>query len=126
MPSSRKKKTPASGMTVPKAMNCQAEPEPIQPEEVLPPEENTQVLPPEEVLQTQELEQAVIPEGVQLSLNTEEWSEYASPSEETHPVTGKRKAALQSAPGRNFPSQENTPTRMTFHSHLQQDDGLWS
>jgi hypothetical protein len=40
MPASRKRK-PALGTTVPKAVNCQAEPEPIQPEEVLPPKENT-------------------------------------------------------------------------------------
>jgi hypothetical protein len=44
------------GTTVPKAMNRQAEPEPIWPVEVLPPEENTQALPPEKVLQTQEPE----------------------------------------------------------------------
>jgi hypothetical protein len=59
-------------MTVPKAMNHQAEPELIRPEEVLPPKENTQVSLPEEVLQTQEPEQAVMPEGVQLMLNPEE------------------------------------------------------
>jgi hypothetical protein len=93
MLSSRKKKTPASGTTVPKAMNHQAEPEPIQPEEVLPPEENTQVSLPEEVLQTQELEQAAMPEGVQLLLNLDEQSEYILPREDTHPVTGKGKAA---------------------------------
>jgi hypothetical protein len=40
MLSSRKKKTLALGTTVPKAMNHQAEPEPLLPEEVLPPEKN--------------------------------------------------------------------------------------
>jgi hypothetical protein len=52
------------------------------------------VLPPEEVLQTQELKQAAMPEGVQLTLNPEEQSEYTLPSEEAHPITGKGKAAL--------------------------------
>jgi hypothetical protein len=75
-------------------VNSQAELEQIQLEEVLPPEENTQALLPEEVLQTQEPEQAVMPEGVQLLLNPDEQSEYASPSKDTHPVTGKGKAAL--------------------------------
>jgi hypothetical protein len=37
---SKKKKTPALGTTVPKAVNHQAEPELIPSEEVLPPEEN--------------------------------------------------------------------------------------
>jgi hypothetical protein len=65
----------------------------------MPPEENIQASLPEEVLKTQELEQAVMPEGVQLPLNLEEQSEYALPSENTHPITGKGKAALQSALG---------------------------
>jgi hypothetical protein len=52
------------------------------------------VSPPEEVLQTQEPEQAVMPEGVQLLLNPDKQSEYTSPSEDTHLVTGKGKAAL--------------------------------
>jgi hypothetical protein len=94
MPSSRKKKTPALGMIMPKPVNHQAEPDPILPEEVLPPEENLQVSPPEEVSQTQELEQAVMPEEVQLLLNPDKWSGDASPSEDTTPATGKGKAAL--------------------------------
>jgi hypothetical protein len=52
------------------------------------------VLPPEDVLKTQEPEQAAMPEGVQLTLNQEEQSEYTSPSKEAHPITGKGKAAL--------------------------------
>jgi hypothetical protein len=68
-------------------MNHQAEPE---------------LILPEEVLQTQELEEAVMSEGAQQLLNPDEWSEYALPSKKTPPVTGKGKAALQSATGRNL------------------------
>jgi hypothetical protein len=94
MPSSKKKKTPALGATVPKAMNCQAEPELIPPEEVLPPEENPQVSLPEEVLQMQEPDERAMPEGVQQALNPDEQSEYTSPSKHTPPIIGKEKAAL--------------------------------
>jgi hypothetical protein len=122
MPSSKKKKAPASGTIAPRAVTCQAEPERIPPEEVLPPEENPQALPPEETLQTQEPDEAEMPEEVQRSLNPDEQSERSSLSEDTPPVWDKGKAVLHSATWKPLPLQEDTLAR-TGHSRLPLDDG---
>ena len=109
-------------MIAPKTVIRQAEPEPIPPEEVLPPEGGHQALLPDEGPQTQVPNEAEMPEGVQQLLNPDEPSEYSWPSEDTPPVKNKGKAVLRSAAWRPLPSREEIPINMgPGHPHLDEE-----